>query len=82
LKAVRTSRTNLESKFRQTLGRSIYAEIRQTRVEAAKRLLATTNTPIKEIARRVGASSVQYFTVMMRNVTGQTPGEIRKTSLR
>jgi LacI family transcriptional regulator len=82
LKVVRTSRTNLETKFRQSLGRSIHAEIRRVRVEAAKRMLTTSNTPIKEIARRVGVSSVQYFTAMIRNVTGQTPGEIRKSVLK
>jgi LacI family transcriptional regulator len=82
LKVVRTSRTNLEMKFRQSLGRSIHAEIRRVRVDAAKRMLTTSNTPIKEIARRVGVSSVQYFTAMIRNVTGQTPGEIRKASLK
>jgi LacI family transcriptional regulator len=82
LKVVRTSRTNLETKFRKNLGRSIHAEIRRVRVEAARRMLTTSNTPIKEIARRVGVSSVQYFTAMIRNVTGQTPGEIRKASLK
>jgi LacI family transcriptional regulator len=81
LKAVRTSRSNLETKFRQHLGRSIYSEIRRLRVDEAKRLLTSTNTPIKEIARRVGVSSVQYFTVMIHHVTGMTPGEIRKSSL-
>ncbi len=81
LKAVRTSRSNLETKFRHHLGRSIYSEIRRLRVDAAKRMLTTSNTPIKEIARRVGVSSVQYFTVMIHHVTGMTPGEIRKSSL-
>jgi LacI family transcriptional regulator len=82
LKVVKTSRSGLEGRFRHSLGRSIYSEIRRVRVEAAKRMLTTTNTPIKEIARRVGISSVQYFTAMIRKVTGQTPGEIRKSSLR
>jgi LacI family transcriptional regulator len=82
LKVVKTSRSGLEGKFRQSLGRSIYSEIRRVRVDAAKRMLTTTNTPIKEIARHVGISSVQYFTAMIRKVTGLTPGEIRKSSLR
>ena len=82
LKVLRMSRTSLEGKFRQSLGRSVHAEIGRVRVEAAKRLLTTTSVPIKEVARRVGVSSVQYFTVMMRDATGQTPGQLRKTSLR
>jgi LacI family transcriptional regulator len=82
LKVVKMSRTNLECKFNDTVGRSVHAEIVRVRVEAAKRLLTTTSVPIKEVSRRVGVSSVQYFTVMMRNATGQTPGQLRKAILR
>jgi LacI family transcriptional regulator len=81
LAAVRMSRSNIESKFREALGRSIYDEIRRVRVEAARHLLTATNIPIKEIAGQVGASSVQYFSAMMRSITGRTPGQIRKEVL-
>jgi LacI family transcriptional regulator len=81
LKVVRMSRSNLEAKFRESLGRTIHSEIRRVRIEAARRLLTTTNIPIKEIAGHVGISSVQYFTAMIRRTTGQTPGQIRKASL-
>lgn len=82
LKTVKMSRTNLENKFRAVIGRSIHAEIGRVRVDAARRMLTTTSVPIKEVAQRVGVSSVQYFTVMMRSATGNTPGELRKSALR
>lgn len=82
LEVARMSRSTLESRFREAIGRSIHAEIRRVQIDAARRLLITTNMPIKEVVQRVGVSSVQYFTAMIRHATGQTPGEIRKSSLR
>jgi LacI family transcriptional regulator, galactose operon repressor len=82
LKTVKLSRSNLEGKFRNVLGRSVHAEIGRVRVETAKHLLTSTSVPIKEVAQRVGVSSVQYFTVMMRSATGRTPGQLRKSNLR
>jgi LacI family transcriptional regulator len=82
LEVARMSRSTLEARFRETIGRSIHAEIRRVQIEAARRLLITTNMPIKEVVQRVGVSSVQYFTAMIRHATGQTPGEIRKSSLK
>jgi LacI family transcriptional regulator len=81
LAVVNMSRSSIESKFRDALGRTVYDEIRRVRIEAARRLLTTTNIPIKEVAGQVGASSVQYFNAMMRSTTGQTPGQIRKAIL-
>jgi LacI family transcriptional regulator len=78
LSVVNMSRSSIESKFREALGRSVHDEIRRVRIESAKHLLTATNIPIKEIAGQVGASSVQYFSAMMRSLTGQTPGQIRK----
>lgn len=82
LERVGMSRSTLEARFREAIGRSIHAEIRRVQIDAARRLLITTNMPIKEVVQRVGVSSVQYFTAMIRHATGQTPGEIRKSSLR
>jgi LacI family transcriptional regulator len=76
------SRSTLEARFRDAIGRSIHAEIRRVQIDAAQRLLMTTDMPIKEILQRVGVSSVQYFTAMIRSRTGRTPGEIRKAALK
>ncbi|QEG36385.1 AraC family transcriptional regulator [Bythopirellula goksoeyrii] len=77
LDVAQLSRSTLEARFREALNRSIHAEIHRVQVELAMRLLTTTNIPIKEIVKRVGISSVQYFTAVMRRNTGKTPGQIR-----
>jgi LacI family transcriptional regulator len=82
LDMARMSRSTLDARFRAAIGRSIHLEIRRVQIETAERLLITTSMPIKEVVQRVGVSSVQYFTAMMRNATGKTPGEIRKAALR
>jgi len=82
LDLARMSRSTLEARFRESIGRTIHAEIRRIQLEEAQRLLITTNIPIKEVVQRVGISSVQYFNSVVRNATGQTPGEIRKRALR
>ena len=82
LKIVTVSRSTLETRFRNVLGRSVHREIRRVQLGTATQLLTTTNLPIKEVARRIGTESVQYFTTMIRTATGQTPGQIRRDGLR
>ncbi|TWU22790.1 XylR family transcriptional regulator [Bythopirellula polymerisocia] len=77
LDVAQLSRSTLEARFRGVLNRSIHAEINRVQVEFAMRLLTTTKIPIKEVVKRVGISSVQYFTAVMRRETGKTPGQIR-----
>ncbi len=45
---------HLESGFRLVLGRTVAAELRETRLKEAARLLEETETPLGEIAQRVG----------------------------
>lgn len=82
LEASQMSRSTLEARFRDALGRSIHAEIRRVQVDAARRLLVTTTIPIKEVVKLVGVSSVQYFSAMMRRAAGKTPGQIRREAQR
>ncbi|MAT72704.1 MAG: XylR family transcriptional regulator [Planctomycetaceae bacterium] len=82
LNASQMSRSTLEARFREALGRSIHAEIRRVQVDAAQRLLATTTIPIKEIVNLVGVSSVQYFSALLRRALGKTPGQIRREAQR
>ncbi len=42
--------------FRATLGRTVHAEMQRVRIDEAKRLLATTEMPIREIAPRRSAT--------------------------
>lgn len=72
------SRSTLDKQFRMTLGRTIHAEIQRVRIEQAKRLLTTTEMPIRDIASRCGFEYLQYFTAVFRQHTGRTPAIYRK----
>jgi len=72
------SRSTLERKFLDTLGRTIHAEIERVQVERAKQLLAGTSLLVKQIAQRCGFRYPQYMTVVFRRCTGQTPFAYRR----
>ncbi len=48
------------------------------RLRTAKNLVANTDMPIQEIARRTGFSSAAYFTRFFRNATKMSPCEYRR----
>ncbi len=75
---VRLSRSALEPRLKQVLGRTIHQEIHHVRLERVKALLSTTNMPTKEIAAQTGFHSVQYLTRVFRKATGHTPANYRK----
>jgi LacI family transcriptional regulator len=72
------SRSALEPRFRNVLGRTIHQEIDRVRIERARTLLAETNLPIKHIARKAGFQTVQYLTRAFRRLTGDTPAAFRR----
>jgi len=72
------SRSLLEKKFRQHLGRSPHAEIRRVQVAKIKQLLVETDFPLKKIAELTGFEHVEYMCVLFKRATGQSPGEYRK----
>lgn len=75
------SRSTLDKQFQAALGRTIHAEMQRVKIEQAKRLLTTTNIPVKHIARRCGFEYLQYFTTVFRQHTGHTPAEYRRGPL-
>ena len=75
---VRVSRSLLDVRMRETIGRTIHQEIRYLQVERMKHLLANTDLPIKRVAREVGILDVAYMTRVFGTATGVTPGEYRK----
>ncbi len=75
---VKLSRSGLEPRLKQVLGRTIHQEIHHVRIERVKTLLATTNLPTKQIAGQTGFHSVQYLTRVFRKATGQTPAGYRR----
>lgn len=77
---VSLSRSSLESRCRNLLRRSLHQEIRKVQLDTARRLLADTDLPIKQVALRVGFKNVQYLTRVFSSVVGQPPAEYRRGS--
>ncbi len=80
LDRVPMSRSTLERRFRDYLGRSPRAEIRGVQINQAKRLLAETDHPIRRIAELVGFDHTEYFHVVFKREAGLTPGQYRRAS--
>lgn len=72
------SRRVLEMRFRKTLNRSIYEELRRLRIQEAKRLLREKNLSITDIARRCGFSSIHYFSSTFKKEIGISPRQFQK----
>ena len=72
------SPTALKTCFKEVFGSSIYAYLREYRLQTAQKLLAETDAPIVEIAHRVGYENPNKFSSAFRQVYGTTPTEYRK----
>ena len=77
LREVPVSRTRLEQRFRQVLGRSPSAEIRRVHLERAKQLLEETDTPVPEVAAASGFGSREYLSHVFKSQTGLSPRKYR-----
>ena len=78
VRAVKTYRQRLEKRFRAVLGRSVMDEVRRSRIERAKRLLAMTDLSLPEVALRSGYTSASLLSVAFRRETRTTPGAFRR----
>ncbi|MBQ7298786.1 MAG: helix-turn-helix domain-containing protein [Clostridia bacterium] len=76
--AVYMSRENLIRTFRKHTGYTPYAYLKRYRMMRACELLDCTALPIKDIAARVGYSSVSNFIAEFRTVKHITPTQYRK----
>jgi LacI family transcriptional regulator len=72
------SHTILQRRFKQTFGRSVHEEIVETRVRRAKQLLIETDLSLAQIAERVGIGNPEYFGVVFKSKTSQTPMHFRR----
>ena len=66
-------RSNLCAAFKQAMGMGIGAYARSRRMEMACELLATTELPVAEVARRVGYERAGSFTEAFEAARGATP---------
>ncbi|HPP54818.1 MAG TPA: helix-turn-helix transcriptional regulator, partial [Thermoguttaceae bacterium] len=70
LQAVEVSRSTLQNRFRQILGRTIHDLIMEFRIQRAKALLAETSLSLEEVAERAGFKYVQYMSEVFRQRMG------------
>ncbi len=74
---VEVSRSTLDREFRHCLGRTTHEEIQRVRLDIAKRLLTTTDHPLRIIATQAGYRNEQYFSFVFRSALHVTPGQYR-----
>lgn len=75
------SRSAFAARFTQTLGQTPMNLLRAARLRRARELLATTETPVAQIARSVGFSSRSNFSHAFRTLYGVDPTRFRAVSL-
>lgn len=77
LQHAHVSRSQLERKFRQHIGRSPQAEIRRVQLKKIRQLLLETDFPLKRIAELTGFEHMEYMCVLFKRLTGESPGIFR-----
>lgn len=75
--AAALSRRILEKRFRKILNRSVYKEIRKSRVNRCIQMLVETNLSISEIAQSMG-SGIEHISRYFRQETGMSLSAYRK----
>ncbi len=65
--------------FKKQTGVTVMEYLTSLRMEKAKMLLADTDIPIVEISYYIGINSRQYFSLLFKKYTDQTPVEYRKS---
>ncbi len=78
LEAVTISRRSLERRFREQLGRSPQAEIQRVHLQQARQLLAETDLPMPEVARRSGFKNADRLAAVFRQIEHTTPTHYRR----
>jgi AraC-like DNA-binding protein len=64
---------HLTTVVRRRTGRTVQEWIIERRMAEARRLLAATDLPVQEVARRVGITDPGYFTRLFRRAHGTSP---------
>lgn len=74
------SRSHLSRRFSAESGQRLAEYIRRMKIQEAKRLLLEGKQSHAEIAHALGFSSMSYFYMAFRKVTGETPSEFLSLS--
>jgi AraC-like DNA-binding protein len=75
------SRGRLAVLFGREAGSSMHKFLTKVRVQNAESLLSRSDLPIGDIALDCGFATIQHFSRVFKEVTGQTPIEFRRRSL-
>lgn len=80
-RAAKTNHTTLVKKFKEKLSVTPIEYLWQYRISVAKKHLAFTEIPLKDIAVRCGFKTVQHFSRIFKEHTGKTPLQFRKQAV-
>jgi LacI family transcriptional regulator len=78
VRQVPLSRSTLQRRFRDLLGRTIHDEIVRIKIRRASDLLASSDLSIEEITEKTGFSHRQYLGEVFKDMTGETLAGFRK----
>jgi AraC-like DNA-binding protein len=66
--------------FAKTTGKTVFDYVQQVRLDEARRLLAETSLPVRQVARQTGYLNAAHFTRAFKQQASVTPREYRKAS--
>ncbi len=73
------SRRSLEIKFRKSLNRTIYGEIKRARIERAAQMLVESDLTITQISLDLGFTDASHISQWFKEVKGMSPLAYRKS---
>ncbi len=73
------NRRSLERRFRQTIGKSVYDEIKRVRIDVISKMLIETDLPVSEIAYNMGFEDANHISRYFTATKGVSPLKYRKT---
>ena len=79
---LRTSRSNLEARFKTEMNKTIHQIIHEEKITRAKNLLRHSDISIQEISDICGYPSLQYFYSVFKKEFNQTPKEFRSLAMK
>jgi LacI family transcriptional regulator len=77
---VSLSRSTLQRRFKQIVGRTLHDETLRMRMSRARELLAESDLPLGIIAEKAGFRHQEYMGAVFRQQLGQTPAQFRASS--
>jgi LacI family transcriptional regulator len=78
VKDLNVSRRNLHDKFMNTLGRSVYDEIKRVRIDIISQMLIETDLSISDIALSLGYDNTGHISRYFKQKMGISPVDYRK----